>query len=380
MESLGPYLIVLRKRFAMTLNILGIAVEEADNQQPECKANPIDQFWLAASDVLIEIVQRQPQIQPIIDAAIDAGGDIEITAHNQGGKISFALAEPSGLRHVLLADARQLLQPWKLSANVSLWWSNPAITPFGWEFPVNDPMAGASFGSGETTLMPVDPSECRQHALDCVRLAQTANSPEARKIWSDLARTWLMFATDLEANKSVFDEWGRPKPKGSQTGEWQCHLVAASNVTSLWSKSTTGVSGWQVVQGVIAGKQLLENGADLRLMTLLRCEVSKRRGQNDKGSSKQLSAALKFKRDFESKRAGKHVPFMSVAIFAYASPLQTCAHVAVAWGEINILTPMPLSVIVWIFAGATALPILFLRLCETGIQSKRGRHRAKHQG
>jgi hypothetical protein len=91
--------------------------------------------------------------------------------------------------------------------------------PFGWEFPVNDPMAGASFGSGETTLMPVDPSECRQHALDCVRLAQTANSPEARKIWSDLARTWLMFATDLEANKSVFDEWGRPKPKGSQTGE-----------------------------------------------------------------------------------------------------------------------------------------------------------------
>ena len=47
----------------------------------------------------------------MIDAAIDMGGDIEITAHNQGGKISFALAEPSGLRHVLLADARQPLQP-----------------------------------------------------------------------------------------------------------------------------------------------------------------------------------------------------------------------------------------------------------------------------
>ena len=62
LEGLGAYLIVLRKRFAMTLHILGIAVEEADNQQPECKANPIDQFWLAASDVLIEIVQRQPDI------------------------------------------------------------------------------------------------------------------------------------------------------------------------------------------------------------------------------------------------------------------------------------------------------------------------------
>jgi hypothetical protein len=95
----------------MTLNILGIAVEQTDNQQLEYKANPVDQFWLAASDVLVEIVQRQPDIQPIIEAAIDAGGDIEITAHNQGGKISFALAEPSGLRHVVLADARQLLLP-----------------------------------------------------------------------------------------------------------------------------------------------------------------------------------------------------------------------------------------------------------------------------
>ena len=95
----------------MTLHILGIAVEETDNQQPECKANPVDQFWLAASDVLIEIVQRHPDMRPMIDALIDMGGDIEITAHNQGSKISFALAEPSGLRHVLLADARQLLQP-----------------------------------------------------------------------------------------------------------------------------------------------------------------------------------------------------------------------------------------------------------------------------
>jgi hypothetical protein len=65
--------------------------------------------------------------------------------------------------------------------------------------------------------MPVDPSECRQHALDCVRMAQTVNNPEARKVWSDLARTWLMFATDLEANKGLLDEWGRPKPKKRQT-------------------------------------------------------------------------------------------------------------------------------------------------------------------
>ena len=94
----------------MILNIPGIAAEESDDPQPACKANPIDQFWMAAGDVLIEIVKRQPDIQPILDAVIDAGGDIEIVAHNQAGKISFALAEPSGLRHVLLADARQLLE------------------------------------------------------------------------------------------------------------------------------------------------------------------------------------------------------------------------------------------------------------------------------
>jgi len=32
-------------------------------------------------------------------------------------------------------------------------------------------------------------------------LAQTASTPEVRKIWSDLAKTWLRFATDLEANE-----------------------------------------------------------------------------------------------------------------------------------------------------------------------------------
>ena len=71
--------------------------------------------------------------------------------------------------------------------------------------------------SGATSLMPVDASECRQHALDCVRMAQTATSPEARKIWSDLARTWLRFATDLEANEGLLDEWGKPKPKKHQS-------------------------------------------------------------------------------------------------------------------------------------------------------------------
>jgi hypothetical protein len=65
--------------------------------------------------------------------------------------------------------------------------------------------------------MPVEPGECRQNALDCVRMAQTATTP--RKIWSDLAKTWLRFATDLEASECLLVEWGRPKPKRAETEE-----------------------------------------------------------------------------------------------------------------------------------------------------------------
>jgi hypothetical protein len=62
-----------------------------------------------------------------------------------------------------------------------------------------------------------DPGECRQRALECVRLAQTTRDGEARKIWSDLAKTWLIFAADLEANECLLEEWGRPKARRENT-------------------------------------------------------------------------------------------------------------------------------------------------------------------
>ena len=64
-----------------------------------------------------------------------------------------------------------------------------------------------------------DPGECRQRALECVRLAQTTKDPEARQTWSDLAKTWLIFAADLEANESLLEEWGKPKPRGPRIPE-----------------------------------------------------------------------------------------------------------------------------------------------------------------
>jgi hypothetical protein len=62
-----------------------------------------------------------------------------------------------------------------------------------------------------------DPGECRQRALDCVRLAQTTRDSEAKRIWSDLAKTWLTFAADLEANECLFDEWGKPQARGKKS-------------------------------------------------------------------------------------------------------------------------------------------------------------------
>ncbi|HEY6920213.1 MAG TPA: hypothetical protein VI390_01225 [Methyloceanibacter sp.] len=62
-----------------------------------------------------------------------------------------------------------------------------------------------------------DPGECRQRALECVRLAQTTRDSEAKRIWSDLAKTWLTFAADLEANECLFDEWGKPQARGKKS-------------------------------------------------------------------------------------------------------------------------------------------------------------------
>ena len=50
--------------------------------------------------------------------------------------------------------------------------------------------------------MPGDPKECRQHALNCVRLAQTSASPQAREHFANLARTWIRLADELETTQA----------------------------------------------------------------------------------------------------------------------------------------------------------------------------------
>ena len=52
----------------------------------------------------------------------------------------------------------------------------------------------------ESSPMPGDPKECRQHALACVRLAQTSASPQAREEFANLARTWIASWAPLRPN------------------------------------------------------------------------------------------------------------------------------------------------------------------------------------
>jgi hypothetical protein len=54
--------------------------------------------------------------------------------------------------------------------------------------------------------LPGNPEECRQHALACVRLAQTSATPQGRDHFAKLARTWIRLAEDLEKNQAFLSE------------------------------------------------------------------------------------------------------------------------------------------------------------------------------
>jgi hypothetical protein len=63
--------------------------------------------------------------------------------------------------------------------------------------------------------MPGNPEECRQHALACVRLAQTSATPQARDHFAKLARSWIKLAEDLERGRAFLDSL----LDGTETGE-----------------------------------------------------------------------------------------------------------------------------------------------------------------
>ena len=59
--------------------------------------------------------------------------------------------------------------------------------------------------------MPLDLQECRRQALACIRLAQTSISPQARRHYAELAKTWLTIAGDLAELESQLN--AKPEKK-----------------------------------------------------------------------------------------------------------------------------------------------------------------------
>ena len=53
--------------------------------------------------------------------------------------------------------------------------------------------------------MPGNPKECRKHALNCQRLAETATNEHDRQQLRALADTWLALAAELESMGSLLD-------------------------------------------------------------------------------------------------------------------------------------------------------------------------------
>jgi len=68
--------------------------------------SPRSQFWASAGDILIDIVNVRPSIGQVIYDVIAAGGDIEISAHNDPGRLSLTSVQPSGARKVLFESRR----------------------------------------------------------------------------------------------------------------------------------------------------------------------------------------------------------------------------------------------------------------------------------
>lgn len=58
--------------------------------------------------------------------------------------------------------------------------------------------------------MPGDPKECREQALNCLRMASTAPTPLARERFEELARIWVRLATSLENAQVLMDQWSDP--------------------------------------------------------------------------------------------------------------------------------------------------------------------------
>lgn len=54
--------------------------------------------------------------------------------------------------------------------------------------------------------MPGDPKECREHAANCVEMANSSKSENDARRLIELAATWDKLAADLERAQAIIEE------------------------------------------------------------------------------------------------------------------------------------------------------------------------------
>ena len=52
--------------------------------------------------------------------------------------------------------------------------------------------------------MPGDPRQCRLYATRCLVLAKRARKPEARQVFTEMAKTWNRLAAEAECDQTLF--------------------------------------------------------------------------------------------------------------------------------------------------------------------------------
>jgi len=81
-----------------------------------------------------------------------------------------------------------------------------------------------------------DAKQCRNRALQCIRLAKALPEGEERKSYADLARSWRRLGRGIEKSEAVLDAWAcserDPQPTQNR------RLVGAVGESSPIGKNT----------------------------------------------------------------------------------------------------------------------------------------------
>jgi hypothetical protein len=108
--------------------------------------------------------------------------------------------------------------------------------------------------------MPGKPEECRAHARNCLRIAETASNSKVTRMFVDLAHSWTKLAVELEDAHTYMAAIGN----GDAISNWESLILLKQEklrrrssradmrmAATLLSRVPYGKSEWPIVDGFI---------------------------------------------------------------------------------------------------------------------------------